>query len=337
MEYISKIEIPTAGGVVFLNDESATGTVSLFKESGSITSDYAISDIEVYNGKRYRIYFPGSLNLNSNIFSIFGYQLSQEEANAPGTFEVVYDDDWIVAKILTGTQSGGPSVKGTNIISGTLLGEALVDDSVDYIKLTAAGDRGKILRSGVDGVIEEHDASVAGKVLMGNNVDVVSQEITGAFTLDEFGVATLGAQVIERENLNFEISSPLQETIVIASADVLTLNSAPITVLPNPGNDQYIEVISASASMIFNTKDYKTNTILELISDGADIAQYNNTSILPTTVDKFGTTFVPVATVAAGETQILKNAGLQIKVNGGDPTFGDSDLKVDIQYRIITP
>ena len=47
--------------------------------------------------------------------------------------------------------------------------------------------------------------------------------------------------------------------LTIASADVLTLNTTPITIVAAQGVGTAIEVLSASAKMVYNSSDYATN------------------------------------------------------------------------------
>lgn len=140
----------------------------------------------------------------------------------------------------------------------------------------------------------------------------------------------------QRENL-FEPGADVIYTasLTIATASVLTLNGTPITIVASPGAGKYIEVVSASATMTFNSAAYATNTNLQLICAGADVAQVTNPTILIATVTK-NTKFVDGQTPTAGQTQIIADTALQVKVATGNPATGDSDIKVKVSYRIVT-
>jgi len=125
-----------------------------------------------------------------------------------------------------------------------------------------------------------------------------------------------------------------EASLTIATADVLTLNSAPIEIVAAPGAGFAIEVLSASLKVVFNSVAYATNTALELTSSGADIKQFDG-DLLGATVSKIGLInrdYRPTS----GQTQIIENAALNVSVDTGNPTAGDSDIKVYVTYRIIT-
>jgi hypothetical protein len=121
-------------------------------------------------------------------------------------------------------------------------------------------------------------------------------------------------------------------SLTIASADVLQLNSTPLTIVAAQGAGTVIEVISASLKLDFNSVAYATNTQLQLLINGA--AQYQiafNNAVLSTSSD----TFNSVGKLALAGTNIVENADLQVTVGTGDPTAGDSDITINVLYRII--
>ena len=122
--------------------------------------------------------------------------------------------------------------------------------------------------------------------------------------------------------------------LTIASADVLHLNTTPIEIIAAPGVGYAIEVISASMKMVYVSATYATNTSLELITAGATNSQAS------TVIKNSASTirrFADATTLAsATATQLVENAALNVKVASGDPTAGDSDIKIYVTYRIIT-
>lgn len=121
--------------------------------------------------------------------------------------------------------------------------------------------------------------------------------------------------------------------LTIASADVLTLNSTPLTIV-SAVSGYAIEVVSASMKIDFNTTAYATNTTVTLITSGATDPQADN-SIDATVArnGKFRHRYTSGASATA--TQIIANADLQISVDLGNPTAGDSDITVYVNYRLI--
>ena len=123
-------------------------------------------------------------------------------------------------------------------------------------------------------------------------------------------------------------------SLTIASADVLTLNSTPLTIVGAVAG-YAIEVVSASVKIAFGSVAYATNTTLQLQIAGADdnVGQIGN-NILLATVDQISSAYAP-SNPSSGQTQVLANAALQVKAANGDPTTGDSDITVYVNYRLI--
>ena len=122
--------------------------------------------------------------------------------------------------------------------------------------------------------------------------------------------------------------------LAMTAADVKTLNSTPLTIV-SAVSGYAIEVVSASVKIAFNTTAYATNTSLHLHIDGADdnVGQIGN-NILLATVDQISSAYAP-SNPSSGQTQVIANADLQVKVPGGDPTTGDSSVTVYVNYRLI--
>jgi hypothetical protein len=122
--------------------------------------------------------------------------------------------------------------------------------------------------------------------------------------------------------------------LTIASADVLTLSSSQIEIIPPQGAGTAIEVISASIKINFNTTAYATNTTIA-------IGNLTTTDImfslpcLDSTVETMRSLILNQAT-SVTDTQILENASIVVGVSGGNPTAGDSDITIYVTYRIIT-
>jgi hypothetical protein len=128
----------------------------------------------------------------------------------------------------------------------------------------------------------------------------------------------------------------LQEaTLVIPTAYVLQLNSTPLTIVSAQGAGTVIEVISASASVDFNSAAYATNTALHLSLGGDAILGQIGTNFLASTVTKMTSSFT-MQSSTAGQTQTIENADLIVTNSVGDPTTGDSDITVRVLYRVIT-
>jgi hypothetical protein len=123
--------------------------------------------------------------------------------------------------------------------------------------------------------------------------------------------------------------------LTIASADVLQLNTTPLTIVAAQGVGTAIEVISASVKVDFNTTAYATNVSLALGSVGANNPQLVSSTALNATVNSIRRLAVD-STFGGADTQIIENAAIVVAVEIADPTAGDSDIAVYITYRIIT-
>ena len=122
-------------------------------------------------------------------------------------------------------------------------------------------------------------------------------------------------------------------SLTITSAQVLALNSTPLTIVAAQGAGTAIEVISASVKVDFNTTAYATNTTILITTSGA--AQYQslfNSAVLASA----SSTFNSVGKSALAGTNLISNADLTVTVGTGAPTGGNSGITVYITYRVIT-
>jgi hypothetical protein len=143
------------------------------------------------------------------------------------------------------------------------------------------------------------------------------------------GRGTLTASISTTQILSAEVT--------ILSADILTLNSNPVQIIPTPGAGKAIEIISASRKLDFNTTPYATNTrlTLETTSGNVEIMIWG-TGGLNTNLSSNILLATSVTTTSATAQQLFENEGVFVSVQTGNPTSGDSDIKVYVAYRIIT-
>lgn len=121
----------------------------------------------------------------------------------------------------------------------------------------------------------------------------------------------------------------------IPTASVLTLNAIPLTIVAAPGAGYAIQVVNASCLITYNSIAYATNTRLQLITDTASVGQVQGAStILAATTTRISH-INDVINPTAGQTQIIENKSLKVQVITGNPTAGNSDIKVYVLYRII--
>lgn len=123
-------------------------------------------------------------------------------------------------------------------------------------------------------------------------------------------------------------------SLTIASADVLTLNGTPLTLIAAPGAGKAIELLFFSTEVEYGTAAYATNTTLQLITDTATTPQGSDQDILLSTVSRV--LRGRAATVSGtSDTMLIENKALLVKVATGNPTAGDSDITIRAYYRVI--
>jgi len=141
---------------------------------------------------------------------------------------------------------------------------------------------------------------------------------------DGFGSVTASLSVL---------SSGISTQLTIPNAQVLTLNSIPITIVSAvPG--YAIEVISASVKIDNPGAPYATNVGIELICSGATERQLASLSALNASVTSIRRLAVD-STHISTDTQLIENSDLLVQVPTGDPTAGDADITVFVNYRLI--
>ena len=164
------------------------------------------------------------------------------------------------------------------------------------------------------------------------NLENVTLIATDGITVTESNVSYFNdAKFIRANNTGVIYSASLS----IPTAQVLTLNATQLDIVAAPGAGYAIEVVAASFYSAFVSAAYATNTTMQLINDTATTAQFDvliNYTV--TNHRKFGT--VALTAGGAAATQIISNKSLKLKVATGNPTAGNSDIKVYVLYRIIT-
>ncbi len=327
-----------AGGDLILSLDQVVDIYILTANGGSITlaDNITISPTGTPKiGHEFKFSYSGGVNLNTHQVEIFGTELTLDQALNKQQITCLYDGVIWIVTITKDSTEGNQDIIGEDIVDESILTAAIADDAITLAKMANLAARGYLIRGGVSGAPEGFNAVTSGNLVLGNGTDIVSQAVTGDVTINGSGVTTIGAGKVVPTMLSFTLADQLLEaSLTIPTASILTLNGTPLTIVVAPGADKYIEVVSASASITFVSAPYATNTTLQLISEGADIAVVQNTSILIASITK-NTRFNNVTSVAAGSTQIITNAALQVKVGAGNPITGDSDIIVKVLYRIV--
>jgi len=121
-------------------------------------------------------------------------------------------------------------------------------------------------------------------------------------------------------------------SITLTSAQILALNTTPITIVAAPGANKTIVVKSAMARLNYNTTTY-TAADLQLIS--AAQPQYYLNDIIDGTFT-FITAFTKQNSAVGNVTdlQFTANTALQAKTSA-NPTTGNSTIDILVEYQIL--
>jgi len=176
--------------------------------------------------------------------------------------------------------------------------------------------------------VSKLQAGSAGQILMNNSTPTPTWTTLsfsgGGGSISSAGVITLPSSEI----MTFDVTIP--------TASVLTMFDSPITLVGAQGAGLGIELISASASMTYEGVAYATNGIINILCQTATEHQaLNNQGILFGTVTKT-VIFTFNGVTGATATQIIANQPLIAQVGTGNPTAGNSDIRIQGLYRVIS-
>ena len=128
------------------------------------------------------------------------------------------------------------------------------------------------------------------------------------------------------------VSSVKQVKVSLSSAQILTLGSVPVTLVPAQGAGKVIIPVSVVLDYNFVTSGYSTNTNV-FIASASSPTSITRTGVLAFVGD--ACTFdTPINSGASNA--LTGNESLQISTGAGDPTGGDSTLDVYVNYIVVT-
>lgn len=124
----------------------------------------------------------------------------------------------------------------------------------------------------------------------------------------------------------------LTKQVLITSAEMLAIYTTEKTLIAAPGAGYFIDVLSISEFLDYNTTAYTTNTTLEY--------RYTNKSGAKVTVDSpnlLAATADKVITVKADDAEVVNaiNAPVVATTATGNPAAGDSPVYVTVTYRVM--
>ena len=118
----------------------------------------------------------------------------------------------------------------------------------------------------------------------------------------------------------------------LSSAEILTLNTAPVDVIPAPGAGKTIAVVSCTVFLDFNAIAYTTNVELNLRYGGGGVIIHSESDTLAHFEDRMEHY---VITVPITDPASSVNSPITFQVTTGNPASGDSPLFFEIEYIIL--
>ncbi len=120
----------------------------------------------------------------------------------------------------------------------------------------------------------------------------------------------------------------ITEIFTITSAEILNSNSVEIELIPAPGANKYISIISYDYYLDYNSSPYTTNTQARLKYFSGDFGVILlNPSTDTLNVDRH--------TSGGAIGPFILNQNVSFYTTSGNPVAGDSPLKIVIHYKII--
>lgn len=136
------------------------------------------------------------------------------------------------------------------------------------------------------------------------------------------------------------LATSLLQTVsgVLTSAQVTTLHSVPVTLVPAPASTQVVIFLSAFFSFPYNSVQYTGGGAVSLVQHGLSVNQMAGTiaaaSILAAA--NFSAFFIPVQTAGGTLTTGAGGLGLDLSAASADFAAGNSTLKYQISYYLGT-
>jgi hypothetical protein len=120
--------------------------------------------------------------------------------------------------------------------------------------------------------------------------------------------------------------------LVIPTAQVLTLNSVPVAFGLTVPSGYYVQPISVAASLDYNSIAYATNMRvgIRFIGAAAGLSVFNN-AFLSSASDAF----FSIGHSSPTGTNVIVGTDLEVFVETGNPTAGNSDITIYLTYVLI--
>jgi hypothetical protein len=120
--------------------------------------------------------------------------------------------------------------------------------------------------------------------------------------------------------------------VTLTSAQILALNTTPITLIPAQGANTYIEVLACVAYLKFNSAAYTGANAANITYTNAAGAAATGT-LASSFLDSSSSAAAKV--IPAAVTPVV-NSPIVISVGTANPAAGNSTITLDLFYRVVT-
>jgi hypothetical protein len=180
---------------------------------------------------------------------------------------------------------------------------------------------------------------IVARTVMGNASNVTAAPTDIAFPTD-FGVLQRNGTTLTTGLLTANSFDPASivanrvSVVNITSAQILNINTAPITIVPASGINTVNVISSITLSCTFITTAYATDITLYAYFPSSSLDK------LFLSVDALGFTSTAIAQMNNNDTgaqsyQYVANEPLLLSTNGTNPTLGNGSVKVTVIYQTI--
>jgi hypothetical protein len=138
-------------------------------------------------------------------------------------------------------------------------------------------------------------------------------------------------QFAEAETIRQYASGLIPFDVTIPTAEVLTGNTTPVELVPALGANLVAVLVELYDIADFNTVGYATNTVAAIKYSGGLPIAYEDISFVANVRRQWqlGNSLI------VGFTELIENEAIIWQVETGNPTAGNSDIRLKGYYRII--
>jgi hypothetical protein len=287
-------------------------------------------------GTKITVLYKGNATLTTDTLtgkhiSLFGTILSDQKANVDleidfywngAAWEALLKPDFSSAK--------APVIESSLIVDSAIVSRAINDTAVTLAKIQAVSEGNIVI-----GDSSSRPALLSIKtdkaILVGNGTTAVPRVLSGDVTMSNTGVVTIEDGVITEDKLAFTLGDILYDEFEISSAQILALNSTPITVVPAQGANTLIIPLEFWIFLDYDSATYANGGAVHLRIGTVSVGNVAATAV--TSASDLVTKFVLTTAVASGS---LLNQDLVVDCATADFITGDSPLKCKLLYKVVS-